>query len=258
MKKIVRLLVCSFPLLILAACGGSGSGDPPVAASPGVAPVVRTITPADGDAGVSAATAIKVTFSRAMNPATITASSPAPPGSTGTFTVSYLTDVIFTDPVTGNQTPIQRKNIVAGTLVADPSNTTFTFQPTLALPTDVDPVTGEHLTRTFTVTIKGGVNGVKEAGGTAMIADSITSFNIWAGTQQLGTVLNDVDNGVGTDGDNNIYLAGFTNGSLGVATNAGLGQTSDIMVVQYDVNGARVWTRQLGSQGGYDDKIFGS
>ena len=261
MKKLVCLLMCSLSLLILSACGGGGGGgDPAPAPSPGPAPMVKTTTPADGDMGVIAATPIKVEFSVPMNPATVFPSTS--PTSTGTFTVSYITDAVIFDPL-GNPQTVQQKIVVAGTLSADAANRTFTFTPTLPLPYAVDPVTGEHLPQTFTVSIRGGVNGVHEAGGTAMAADYNASFTIWAGTQQFGTLYNDAVNGVGTDSGNNIYVGGYTNGSLGSTNPDGSGSTSDILVVKYDPNGARVWTQQLSSQtpdqqpGNYDDKVFG-
>ncbi len=271
MKKLVRLLMCSLPLLVLAACGGGGGGDPAPAAA-GAAPKVTSITPADSTVGVIASTAIKVTFSKAMKLSTVTASTALEPTTgqpNGTFTVSYITVINAIDTITNTAVTINKTNIVQGTLTADATNKVFTFTPAPPSLAATDPITGTplHTSRTYTVTIKGGVNGqsgVQEAGGTVMVNNVVSTFNIWAGTQQSGTLFDDVVNGVGVDSDGNSYLAGYTNGSLGVTNPDGSGQTSDILLVKYDANGELAWTRQLASQtpagqpGSYDDKIFGS
>ena len=162
MKKMVHLLFCSLPLIILAACGGSGGGSSTPTTNPGTAPAVFSVTPLDGAMGVSASpTAITVVFSKAMNPATITASTAIIPGSppvgNGTFTVSYVADVTSRNGF-GNYTTVPNKTvIVPGILTADATNTIFTFTPSSPL-TAVDPSTGIplHTPRTFKVTIKGG------------------------------------------------------------------------------------------------------
>ncbi len=269
MKRIVRLLVCSIPLMMLAACGGGG-GDP-APGSPGTIPSVIAVTPADGTTGVApgtnaAPTTIKVTFDKAMDPASITASNALIPGSpsvgNGTFTVSYVAES-FTSitPVFGNATTVYNKTfVVPGTLTHDATNKIFTFTPTAPLTAfDYDQTLKltlpTHAPRTFTVTIKGGANGVKTAVGSAMTVNKASSFTIWAGTQESGTVYDDVVNGIGTDGGNNVYMAGYTKGSLG-ATNPKVG-TADILLMKYDANGAPAWPQplQLGSK--FDDQALG-
>lgn len=223
MKKFGQLLFCFVPLVILAACGGGGGGAP--STGPGPAPTVVSTSPASSAMGVAASTAISATFSEAMDASTIT---------TSTFIVSDGT------------------NDVAGTVSYDAATKTATFTPASPL-----AATTAHTPQLFTVTIKGGANGVKEAGGTPMTADASWSFTIWAGTQQFGSLLDEVANGVGTDGGRNIYLAGYTNGSLqaGNSNPDPSGATSDVLVVKYDVNGAKVWTRQTGSA--FDDRALG-
>jgi hypothetical protein len=65
-------------------------------------------------------------------------------------------------------------------------------------------------------------------------------------TRQLGTGFTDQSNGVSADGLGNVYISGFTGGSL-VGPNAG---ESDAFVSKYDAAGALQWTRQLGTSGG--------
>jgi len=275
MKKIVLLLGCLLPLTILAACGGGGSASTATGATATAGPQVVFTTPLDGDTGVATTTLagtpapITVTFDRAMDPTTVTASDALISGtSTGnhTFTVSYF-DTVTSINSFGNMTTNTRNFPVQGTLTADATNKVFTFIPTAAL-TAIDPITGFplHTPRTFKLTIKGGVNGVKDASGNAMVPggptnvlDHITTFTIWAGTQQSGTLYNDSAKGVGADGDGNIYMAGYTNGSLGATNTDGSGQTSDILLTKYDTNGALVWTLQQGStaNGFGDDRALG-
>jgi Beta-propeller repeat/Bacterial Ig-like domain len=266
MKKMVRLLFCSLPIFVLAACGGGGgSSSTPV---PGSAPAVLSVTPFDGATGLAASsTAVKVTFSKAMDPATITASTAIIPGSpptgNGTFTVSYVANVTSTTAF-GNFTTVTNKTFnVPGTVTADATNKIFTFTPTSSLAA-VDPITGFplHTPRTFKVTIKGGAGGVKEAGGTPLTLDKNSFFTIWAGTQQTtsSSLYNDKAYGVGADSGGNVYLAGLTYGSLGkgpsgLGINSGEGNTADILLSKYDSNGALQWNQQLGSQ--FEDQAYG-
>ena len=68
--------------------------------------------------------------------------------------------------------------------------------------------------------------------------------------RQLGTSGNDYSYGVATDSDGNVYISGFTEGSL-----AGTSQGSrDAWVAKYDSGGTLVWKRQLGSS---DDDSYG-
>jgi enterochelin esterase-like enzyme len=62
----------------------------------------------------------------------------------------------------------------------------------------------------------------------------------WA--DQLGTDLNDKGAAVALDGDGNLYLAGFSDGSLG--TNVG---KFDSILVKYAPDSSRTWVRQFGT-----------
>jgi hypothetical protein len=61
--------------------------------------------------------------------------------------------------------------------------------------------------------------------------------------RQLGTPRDDVGTGVATVGDGHIYIAGFTNGSLGGPHR---GFHFDAWVAKYSAAGALRWARQLG------------
>ena len=62
-------------------------------------------------------------------------------------------------------------------------------------------------------------------------------------TRQLGTSATDVSYGVSADGLGNVYISGYTDGSLG-GPNAG---GTDAFVSKYDAAGTLQWTRQLGT-----------
>ncbi len=70
-------------------------------------------------------------------------------------------------------------------------------------------------------------------------------------TQQLGTVTDDVSNGVSADGLGNVYISGYTRGSLG-GPNAGGPIPNDAFVSKCDAAGNLQWTRQLGTTS-YDE-----
>jgi len=71
-------------------------------------------------------------------------------------------------------------------------------------------------------------------------------------TRQWGTTADDAGDGVAVDDLDNVYVTGYTDGSLDGNSNTG---GSDIFLTKYDTNGNKVWTRQWG--GGTDEKGHG-
>ena len=69
--------------------------------------------------------------------------------------------------------------------------------------------------------------------------------------KQLGTDGNDMAWGIATDSSDNIYLTGYTTGSL-EGSNAG---GNDAWIAKYDSDGNKIWLEQLGTAG--DDKSYG-
>jgi hypothetical protein len=63
--------------------------------------------------------------------------------------------------------------------------------------------------------------------------------------KQVGTSKQDQSNGIATDSTGNVYISGFTTGSLG-GTNKG---SYDAWVAKYNSNGKPQWTKQLGTAG---------
>jgi chitodextrinase len=66
----------------------------------------------------------------------------------------------------------------------------------------------------------------------------------WAGTILIGTSATERGQGIAVDGSGNIFVTGYTTGSLDGQTNAG---GEDIFLVKYDSTGARQWTRLSGT-----------
>ncbi len=66
----------------------------------------------------------------------------------------------------------------------------------------------------------------------------------WAGTRQLGSSAAEEATAVATDIGGNVYVAGYTEGSLDGNTSAG---NRDLFVVKYNASGVKQWTRQLGT-----------
>jgi len=66
-------------------------------------------------------------------------------------------------------------------------------------------------------------------------------------TRLLGSTTTDVANGVAIDSNNNVYITGYTGGSLDGETNAG---GNDAFLAKYDSAGTKVWTKLLGTSGG--------
>jgi hypothetical protein len=81
------------------------------------------------------------------------------------------------------------------------------------------------------------------------------TFTMAPWTQQHGTPVNDGAQAIVTDSAGNIFVAGWTDGSLDGNTNTSGG--SNLVLIEYDAIGARQWTRQLGpTAGGVDAAAY--
>jgi enterochelin esterase-like enzyme len=80
------------------------------------------------------------------------------------------------------------------------------------------------------------------AGDKDIVAARFDPDGVMTWSDQLGTTGNDKGAGVSLDGAGNLYLAGFTDGSL----EASVGKF-DAVLVKYGPGGARQWTRQFGT-----------
>ena len=76
--------------------------------------------------------------------------------------------------------------------------------------------------------------------------------NVW--TRQMGSTKSDTASGVAVDSGGNIYVAGYTLGTLPGSPTTNQGGT-DLFLVKYDSTGENVWTRQMGSP--FNDTVSG-
>lgn len=88
----------------------------------------------------------------------------------------------------------------------------------------------------------GSLGGANAGNTDAFVSKYDTSGNlVW--TRQQGTSGNDISLGVTADSAGNVFITGYTFGSLG-GLNAG---DWDAFVSKYDTSGSLLWTRQLGT-----------
>jgi hypothetical protein len=66
--------------------------------------------------------------------------------------------------------------------------------------------------------------------------------NLW--TRILGSIAEDIGNGVAVDNSGNVYVGGFSQGDFDGQTNTGNG---DLCLIKFDSNGLKQWTRIWGS-----------
>jgi hypothetical protein len=66
-------------------------------------------------------------------------------------------------------------------------------------------------------------------------------------TRLAGTTTGDYARGVSVDGAGNVYVCGYTSGSLDGNTSTG---GNDIFIIKYDSSGNKLWTRQAGTANG--------
>ncbi|YCH14876.1 Ig-like domain-containing protein [Arthrobacter sp. D1-17] len=162
------------PKLVLTLSPASGGGTP----SDTTAPTVTGTSPAAGATGVAVTANVTGTFSEAMDAATITPATFTLTTGTGTGTTTVPADVRY-----------------------DSTNRVVTLNP------DADLAAGTAGT-TYTATIKGGTDGVKDAAGNTLAADKTWTFTTAAvagGTTESVTLTATADSYVtsGATGTNN-------------------------------------------------------
>ena len=168
------------------------------------APMVASTNPTDGANTV--VSSISATFSEVMDHSSINTSS---------FTLKDAS-----------------KNSITGTVTSSDSGsaTTSTFTPSSEFSRKV-----EYLATLTT--------GIKDLSGNSLLSQTNTSFTQpWS--QQMGTSGRDKTWGSAIDSSNNVYISGFTEGSLDGNTNSG---DFDLFLVKYDSSGSKQWNQQLGT-----------
>ena len=98
---------------------------------------------------------------------------------------------------------------------------------------------------------RGGLDGNTNSGSYDIFLVKYNSSGTKQWTKQLGTSSDDWGNGVSTDSSGNIYVTGYTYGSLDGNTNSYASRT-DIFLVKYNSSGTKQWTKQLGTS--YEDR----
>jgi hypothetical protein len=104
-------------------------------------------------------------------------------------------------------------------------------------------VSADHLGNVFLAGYSDGNLGGANAGGADAFVTKYDSAGNLVWNRQLGTSGYDVSYGVSADGLGNVYITGYTAGSLG-GPNAG---EDDAFLAKYDGAGNLLWTRQLGT-----------
>jgi len=90
----------------------------------------------------------------------------------------------------------------------------------------------------------GSLNGQANVGNGDLYVAKYNSSGTIQWIQQLGTTSFDRVRAISIDGNDNIYLAGETGGSLDGQTTAG---SNDLFIIKYNTSGIKQWTRQLGT-----------
>jgi hypothetical protein len=88
----------------------------------------------------------------------------------------------------------------------------------------------------------GALGGTNAGGNDAFLTKYDPSGNVlWS--RQIGTSSSDYGNAVAVDGSGNIYISGYTSGSLGGTSAGGV----DAFLTKYDASGNVLWSRQIGT-----------
>lgn len=165
-------------------------------------PTVTTVSPVAGATGICLNKATSATFSEPMDPASISAS---------TFTV---TDAGVAVP---------------GSVSYDAASKVASFVPTAAV--------GFAASRTFTVTVVSGANGVKDLAGNPLAADTVWTFS--TGTQACLTAVN-----LGAAASFGAFggAAGVTNQGVNTVIGGNLGSTAACTLITGFHDAANVYT----------------
>ncbi len=90
----------------------------------------------------------------------------------------------------------------------------------------------------------GSFDGYTNAGSNDIFLTKFSSDGTKEWTQQYGTSSNDYGQSIAVESSDNIYVAGYTDGSFDGNTNAG---SNDIFLTKFNSSGVKEWTKQYGS-----------
>lgn len=253
------LVLFSFVWSVTACSGGGGGGVP--SAPDLTPPTVSSTTPASAGAGVEVTSAVRIVFSEAMNPATITGSTiTVSNGVTGTVsydtasnTATFTPASVLANNTSYTVTVTTGVRDAAGNALAASHSWNFT---TVSLSRQFGTATDDSASATaldgsgnlYVVGTTGGaLDGQARIGGTTdgFIAKyDPTGVRLW--TRLFGTTADETVTGVAVDATGSVYVTGFTSGSFPGFTRQG---TFDAFLVKYNSAGTQQWPQQFGTAG---------
>ncbi|MCP4138412.1 MAG: hypothetical protein GY754_46045 [bacterium] len=96
------------------------------------------------------------------------------------------------------------------------------------------------------VQTEGAFDGNTNAGGADIALAKFNSAGVLQWVKQTGSTVGDYPRDIAIDESGNIYVTGYTSGDFDGNTSAG---AEDIILVKYNANGEKQWSRQLGTTG---------
>ncbi|HEX8433734.1 SBBP repeat-containing protein [Archangium sp.] len=162
------------------------------------------------------------------------------PATVSLYVTGYTGGALHGNPSAGGQDVFLVKLDTAGTRLWTRQLGTSAGDYAQGVATDAD---GHVYVTGYT---SGALHGNPYAGGQDLFLVKYDASGTRLWTRQLGTAQNEQARGVAVDVEGHVYVAGFTWGGLDGNPSAG-GQ--DFFLVKYDASGARLWTRQLGTNG---------
>lgn len=242
-------LILGVSVLVLAACGGGSDGG----GGGGTPPVVHSTAPAPDAAAVAVTVTPMVTLSEALDGlsfsllagSTSVAGSVSSQGAIVTFRpqTALLPNTLYTATVSSGPLLAEHSwsfttEALAWAGVSQAGSTATDSGKGMA----VDSAGNVYLAGST----QGGLDGNLNAGGEDLFLSKKDSEGNRQWTRQFGSVAGDAANAVAVDSAGNIYVAGFTLGSLPGAP-VGNSGGSELFLIKYDTAGIQQWVRQLGS-----------
>jgi len=243
----------------LIGCGSGGGGGTGGGTVDTTAPQVLNTSPADGATGIAADQVVTVTFSEAINCATVStanvrlleATNPIPVQvrcSGASVSLWPTEDMPTNTTLTATMDPSVRD--LAGNTLADTHVWSFdmaswtrqlgSVEHEFAYATSTDADGNVYMAGSTQGALDGGTN----AGFQDIFVIKYNASGVQQWLRQLGTAGDEQARALAVDADGNVYLTGYTEGAFDGQSNVGY---QDIFIVKYDTNGMQQWLHQLGT-----------